>query len=94
MSRKGLARRYGSRQERKVPRGSGLTKPVVLSLIKKIEKHGGSLRSFAKMNGLHLEILIGAIQKQDNGLVEEIFYALYSHSRGRTANIVAACITP
>ena len=65
-----LGTRYGSRQQRKRPRG-GYSKKRVLKLIDALEAYGGSIRSFCRDHSLDLDYFIGCIQRVDRGFWED-----------------------
>lgn len=58
-----LGVRYGNQRKSDIKRGSGLTKTVVLSLVKDLSKWSGSIRQFCQQRGLDIEVLIKAIQR-------------------------------
>jgi hypothetical protein len=63
ISELGLGTRYGNKRQRKAPRG--YAKPRVKKLIDRLEKYGGSIKSFCRNHSLDLELFIHAIQRVD-----------------------------
>lgn len=63
ISELGLGTRYGNKQQRKAPKG--YAKPRVEKLIDRLERYGGSIRSFCRNHSLDLELFIQAIQRID-----------------------------
>jgi hypothetical protein len=63
--------RYGNKIQRKLRRGSGLTKTVVQKFAAELRVFGGTARQFCIQRGLDLEILVQAFQKYDPGFWEE-----------------------
>ena len=61
-SRLKIVSRYGNRVKRKVPRGSGLTKPVVRKLVDELKAWDGSIRQFCLARGLSIDVFALAVQ--------------------------------
>jgi uncharacterized CHY-type Zn-finger protein len=64
-SRLGIVTRHGNRLKRKIPRGSGLTKPLITALLRDLQEWGGSIRQFCRSRGLSLDVFAMAVQKHD-----------------------------
>ena len=71
ISRLGLGERYGNRQKRKLPRGSGFTKATVNQLVSRLQSHEGTIHQFCKMFSYDLEVVVQALQKYDPSFWEQ-----------------------
>lgn len=76
ISELGLGQRYGNRLKRKQKRVVGYTKIKTKAWVKELRTCKDSLRKFARRNGLSLELLVQAIQRNDME-----FWREYSQSR-------------
>lgn len=65
ISRLGFSTRFGNKQRKKIPRGSGFTKESTAKLVSELARHEGSLRNFCRMKGIGLELTVRAIQNYE-----------------------------
>lgn len=63
LSRMGV--RSGRKRDRKIPRASGYDKESIRKRLKELESYKGPITRFARANGLSVELLVKAIQRDD-----------------------------
>ncbi len=84
----GIVTRFGNKIVRKLPRGSGLTKPVVKRLLKEFKATDSSMREFCRTKSISLDSFAIAVQAHaPSDWVE------FSKSRGITAKSCPNCGT-
>lgn len=64
LSRLGVSGRL-KRPQQKLPRGAGFDKETIRRRIRELDLFGGSIRQYARANGVRLDPLIKAIQRHD-----------------------------
>jgi hypothetical protein len=85
-SRLGIVTRHGNRLKRRIPRGSGLTKPVVHRLVEDLQRWGGSIRAFCRARGLSIDLFAAAVQTH-----EPETWRLMAWQRGLAEKVCPEC---
>jgi len=88
-SRLGLVTRYGNRIKRKVPRGSGLTKPLIAGLLRDLAAWKGSIVQFCRSRGLSLDTFALAVQQH-----EPDAWRTLAWQRGLAEKVCPGCQSP